>query len=182
MKIVVGITGASGTIYARRLIERLKESELCEISVVFSAYGKDVAKYEGEYDSILGLGVALYEPDNMFCSLASGSSKIDAMVIVPASASTLSRVATGASNNLLTRTADVMLKERRRLIVCLRESPLSLIHIENMRTITLAGAVVMPLSPSFYSHPSSVDKLVDTMVDRVISLLGVELPTFQFKG
>lgn len=182
MKIVVGITGASGTIYARRLIERLHLSGECEISVVFSAYGVDVARYEGEYDSIINSGVPVYSGDNMFCSLASGSSKIDAMVIVPASASTLSRVATGASNNLLTRTADVMLKERRKLIVCLRETPLSLVHIENMRTLTLAGGVVMPLSPSFYSMPNTIEKLVDTQTDRIISLLGIDHPTYIFKG
>ncbi|MEG1635420.1 MAG: UbiX family flavin prenyltransferase, partial [Rikenellaceae bacterium] len=178
MKIVVGITGASGTIYARRLVERLSVNDTCEISVVFSTYGVAVARYEGEYDKIIETGVAVYDSDNMFCSLASGSSKTDAMVIVPASASTLSRVATGASNNLLTRIADVMLKERHKLIICLRETPLSLIHIDNMRSVTLAGAIVMPLSPSFYSNPTTISQLVDTQTDRIISLLGVNLPTY----
>ncbi len=181
MNIVVGITGASGTIYARRLIERIATCGNHTINVVFSNYGSQVAKYEEEFEKITSLELNIYRHDEMFSSLASGSSLIDAMVIVPCSASTMSRIANGISDNLITRTADVMLKERRKLIIALRETPLSLIHIENMRSITLAGGVIMPLSPSFYSKPTSIIELIDTQCDRILSLLGVEGERYIFE-
>ncbi|MFI3315860.1 MAG: UbiX family flavin prenyltransferase [Rikenellaceae bacterium] len=174
MNIVIGITGASGTIYARRLIERIIDlNQEHKIYVVFSEYGEQVAMYECEFDSIKNTPVEFVSNKTMFTTLASGSSEIDAMVVVPCTASTLGRIATATSNNVITRTADVMLKERRKLIIALRETPLTLTHIENMRSCTLSGAVVMPLSPSFYSHPSSIVELVDTQVERIISLLGL---------
>lgn len=174
MNIAIGITGASGTIYARRLIERILSSGEHTISVVFSNYGSQVAEYEEELEKITSLGLNIYSHNEMFSTLASGSSLIDAMVVVPCSASTMNRIANGTSDNLLTRTADVMLKERRKLIIALRETPLSLIHIENMRSITLAGAIVMPLSPSFYSKPTTIIELVDTQCDRILSLLNIK--------
>ncbi len=181
MKIAIGITGASGSIYARQLIDKLSVIEGVELHVIFSSYGKDVAKYEQEYNAILSnSSISIYDNNNMFCTIASGSSEIDAMVIVPCSSSTLARVATGTTNNLITRAADVMLKERRRLILCFRETPLSLIHIDNMKSATLAGAIVMPLIPSFYSRPSTIEEVVLTQTERIISLLGVKIDRFVF--
>ncbi|MFI3322778.1 MAG: UbiX family flavin prenyltransferase [Rikenellaceae bacterium] len=184
MNIVVGVTGASGAIYARRLIERIltesKDKEEHQISVVFSSYGLEVAKFEGEYENICNQKITIYDANQMFSTIASGSSKIDAMVVVPCSVSSLGRIASGCSDNLLTRSADVMIKERRKLIIALRETPLSLIHIENMLRVTTAGAIVMPLSPSFYSKPTTIEELVDTQVDRIASLLGIELGQYIF--
>ncbi len=181
MKIAIGITGASGSIYARQLIDKLTTIEGVEVSVIFSSYGAEVAKYEEEYNAIVANdSITVYNSDNMFCTIASGSSEIDALVVVPCSSSTLSRIATATSNNLITRAADVMLKERRKLILCFRETPLSLIHIDNMRSVTLAGAIVMPLMPSFYSKPSNIEELVLTQTERVISLLGLKSDRYVF--
>ena len=124
--------------------------------------------------------IVRYDNDNLFAAPASGSARWDAMVIVPSSVGTMSRVACGLSQSLIERAADVMLKERRRLIIVVRETPLSLIHLQNMVTLTQAGAVVLPAAPSFYSHPQSIEQLCNTVTERVVSLLGVESQHYEW--
>ncbi|HPW27465.1 MAG TPA: UbiX family flavin prenyltransferase, partial [Tenuifilaceae bacterium] len=122
----------------------------------------------------------VYDNNNLFAPVASGSAGFDTMFIAPCTMGTLGRIAAGTSSDLICRSADVMLKERRRLIVVPRELPLSLIHIENMRTVTLAGGIIVPASPSFYSRPSSMEELVRTVVFRMIDLAGLELPHYRW--
>ena len=180
MKIVVGVTGASGGIYARQCLEQLLLSEqVAQIALVVSASGVDVLRYEGvELPS--SPKIVRYENDDMFASVASGSARYDAMVIIPASMGTVGRIASGVSLSLIERAADVMLKERRRLVVVVRETPYSLIHLRNMTTLTEAGAVVLPASPSFYSRAESVEAMAMTVTERVVSHLGVELPHYEW--
>ena len=178
MKITVAITGASGTIYALRLLRRLVDSVKVElIYVVVSRNGEAVGRYETGDDFPERLKVMpkvmLLNNDDLFAPIASGSATCGAMVILPCSMGTVGRIASGVSDNLIARAADVMLKERCKLIVVPRETPLSLVHIENLKRITCAGAVVMPASPSFYSLPGTIDELVDTVVERITDQLGL---------
>ena len=180
MKIVVAITAASGAIYARQLLEQLVASSQVEkIALIYSTNAQAVVATEGvvmpQSDKIVR-----YDNDNLFAAPASGSARWDAMVIVPSSVGTMSRVACGLSQSLIERAADVMLKERRRLIIVVRETPLSLIHLQNMVTLTQAGAVVLPAAPSFYSHPQSIEQLCNTVTERVVSLLGVESQHYEW--
>ena len=174
MKIVVAITAASGAIYARQLIERLVVDERVErIALIYSANARAVVAHEG-VDIPSSPKICEYDNEDMFASVASGSARWDAMVVVPSSVGTVGRVASGVSQTLIERTADVMLKERRRLIFVVRETPYSLIHLRNMTTLTEAGAIVLPATPSFYSHPQDIESLCLTVTERVLSLLGIE--------
>lgn len=176
MKITVAITGASGTIYARRLIEFLANSEEVEsIALVMTRSAQDVVQHELSEDwDIKGLAkVVQYNIDDMFTPIASGSAAADAMVIVPCSMGMVGRIASGVSNDLVTRAADVMLKERLPLIVVPRETPLSLIHLKNLVVLTQAGAVILPAMPSFYHNPQSIEQLVDSVVERIIKQLKI---------
>ncbi len=176
MLVNIAITGASGAIYAKLLIERLTACENVEsIRVIFSNNGYEVANSELGADWLLKSDkITVVENSNFYVSLASGSGDDDAMVIVPCSAGMLGRIASGISNDLISRGADVMLKERKKLIVLFRENPLNLIHIDNMRTITLAGGIVMVAAPSFYSMPSTIEDMCGTTVDVVMRHLGLE--------
>ncbi|MBQ6584231.1 MAG: UbiX family flavin prenyltransferase [Alistipes sp.] len=181
MKIIVAVTAASGAIYARQLLEQLVTSPQVEnISLILSTNAEAVAETEGvtlpESDKI-----TRYANDNLFAAPASGSARWDAMVIVPSSVGTVGRVAAGTSQTLIERAADVMLKERRRLVVVVRETPLSLIHLRNMTTLTEAGAIVLPASPSFYSRPTDIEELCSTVTERIVSLLGIDAPHFEWK-
>ena len=174
MKIVVAITGASGTIYARKVLEHLLRAEEVEqIALIVSQMGHKVAQHEGvklpEHPKI-----TIYDNQDMFAPSASGSAGFDAMVVVPASMGSVGRIASGISSTLIERTADVMLKERRRLIIIPREAPYSLIHLRNMTTLCEAGAMILPASPSFYAHPQSIDDLVESIAERIIAHLGIE--------
>jgi len=173
-KIVVAVTGASGAIYAQKLFDKLTalENPPQEIAVVFSDTAKEIWKAETGKDYVASGSVKEYDNSSYYAPIASGSSLYDTMIICPASMGTVGRIANGTSDDLIARSADVMLKERRRLIVVPREAPYNLIHLENMKTLTLAGAVICPASPSFYSNPSSIDDLVMTVVDRIIDLAG----------
>lgn len=184
MKIVVAITGASGAIYARRTLELLLASGQVErIALILSDTAKQVVEHEHEHEQLpCDERVELYDNGELFSSVASGSAAWDAMVIVPASMGTVGRIASGVSQTLIERAADVMLKERRRLVVVVRETPYSLIHLRNMTTLTEAGAVVLPASPSFYSHPSTIEQAVDTVVERIIAHVGVEQTHYEFSG
>jgi 4-hydroxy-3-polyprenylbenzoate decarboxylase len=174
-KIVVGITGASGAPYARRLVEHLRSRRDVELGVCLSATAPEVWALEcgGDLREWLG-GVAVWGMRDYKAPFASGSAGWHAMAIVPCSMGTCARVAHGISDTLLTRAADVMIKERRTLVVVPRETPLSVIHLENLTTLARAGAVILPAMPSFYSQPSSVEPLLDTVVGRILDQLGLE--------
>ena len=180
MKIVVAVTAASGSVYASLLLRQLVESEQVErVALIWSANARAVALHEGvempRHEKIVE-----YDNDDMFSAPASGSADWNAMVVVPSSVGTVGRVASGVSQTLIERAADVMLKERRCLIFVVRETPLSLIHLRNMTTLTEAGAVILPASPSFYSNPTDVTALCMTVIERVVSLLGIEAPHYKW--
>jgi len=171
-KIIVAITGASGSVYAKQLINKLQTiDEVSEIAIVFSDNGKKVWDYELNNEKITSTKTKYYTNSNFFEPLASGSSNFFAMVVVPCSMGTLGRIANGTSDNLIIRAADVMLKEKRKLIIVPRESPYNIIHIKNMETLLLAGASVIPASPSFYSKPQKIEELVNTVVEKILSNL-----------
>lgn len=185
MKIAIGITGASGTIYARRLAQRLlATSELTALGLVITDAGMGVGEYElgkDEFNTWLtdldsDPRVVRWANSDLYVPIASGSASWDALVIVPCSMGTLARVAHGVSGDLISRAADVMIKERRRAIFCPREAPLSLIHLRNMVTLTEAGGTIIPLSPSFYGHPQNIDELCDTIANRILAQIGLPTP------
>lgn len=177
---MVAITAASGAIYARQLIERLVVDERVErIALIYSANARAVVAHEGvEIPS--SPKICEYDNEDMFASVASGSARWDAMVVVPSSVGTVGRVASGVSQTLIERAADVMLKERRRLIFVVRETPYSLIHLRNMTTLTEVGAVILPASPSFYSKPEDIESLCHTVTERIIALLGIESAHYEW--
>ena len=180
-KIVVAVTGASGSIYAKHLLNKLAslKKEIVEVSLIFSESGKKVWEYEvGKIE--IPSNVQLYSNDNYFASVASGSAGYESMVIIPCTMGTLGRIASGTSEDLISRAADVMLKERRKLVLVTREAPLNLIHIENMKMVTLAGGMIYPASPSFYSTPNSKEELELTLVNRVLDILGFESDMFRW--
>ena len=175
-KIILAVTGASGSVYAERLLGKLValKNGPSEIAVIFSDTAKEVWKHETGRKIILKKPAKLYPNNSYFAPFASGSANYDTMIICPASMGTTGRVANGTSDDLIARAADVILKERRKLILVPREAPYNLIHIRNMETLTLAGAIICPASPSFYTDPRTVNDLVDTVVDRILSLAGFE--------
>jgi 4-hydroxy-3-polyprenylbenzoate decarboxylase len=175
-KIILAITGASGSIYALKLLEKLSalKAPPAEVAVVFSDTAKEIWEYEIGQKFLPKPPAKVFESNNLFAPFASGSSTYDTMIICPASMGTMGRIANGVSDDLISRAADVMLKERRRLILVPREAPYNLIHIRNMETLTLAGAIICPATPSFYSKPLTIDDLVITVVNRIISLAGFE--------
>ena len=181
-KIIVAVTGASGAIYAQRLMERLESLKEPpeEIAVVFSDNAAAIWEFETGVKFIAKGHTKGYNNKDLFVPFASGSSDFDTMIICPASMGILGRIASGTSDDLIARAADVMLKERRKLILVPRETPYNLIHIRNMETLTLAGAIICPASPSFYSKPASIDDLVMTVVERVISLAGFDDGRFRW--
>lgn len=174
-KIIVAITGASGSVYAKVLLDKLValQDQIDAVGIVMSDNAKDVWKFELGNTSYDTLPFKMYDKNDFFAPFASGSAKYDSMVICPCSMGTMARITTGISNDLTTRAADVVLKERRKLILVTRDTPLSLIHIENMRTITLAGGIILPAAPSFYSKPQSFEELAATVVDRIIDQIGL---------
>jgi 4-hydroxy-3-polyprenylbenzoate decarboxylase len=175
-RLVIAITGASGSIYGQRLLEKLSafSNDIEEIALIVSETGEQVWKYELATELPKSHLIKQYDNKSFFAPTASGSAGYDAMVVIPCTAGTLGRIASGTSNDLIARSADVMLKERKTLILVLRESPYNLIHIENMRTVTLAGGIIFPASPSFYSKPTNINELIDTVVNRVMEMLGFE--------
>ncbi|MFI5307236.1 MAG: UbiX family flavin prenyltransferase [Polyangiales bacterium] len=175
MKLVVGVSGASGAPYARRLLRLLAQSDFgapVEVSLVLSRTAEQVWAHECG-GSPRDLGLPTYSGRDYAAPFASGSSAADAMAVIPASMSSIARIAHGVSDDLLTRAADVMLKERRRLVLVPRESPYSAIHLENMLALTRAGAVIVPASPSFYGRPATLDDVLDSVLSRVLDHLGL---------
>ena len=182
MRVIVAITGASGSIYARLTIEALlRAPEVEQIALLYSDTARKVVAFEG-VDIPSDERIKLYDNHDLFAPVASGSAAYDAMIVVPSSVGTLGRIAHGLSQTLIERAADVMLKERRRLILVVREAPYSLIHLRNMTALTEAGGIVVPASPSFYSHPLTIEEACLTVVERVIALLGIDQPHYEWQG
>ncbi len=181
-RIVVAITGASGSVYAKVLLEKLAamQSQVDKVAVVMSDNAKTIWQTELGDSSYEKLPFTFYEKMDFNAPFASGSSSFRTMIICPCSMGTLARIATGVSNDLVTRAADVMLKERRKLILIPRDTPLSLIHINNMKTLTEAGGIICPAVPSFYSQPKTFEDLAATVIDRVIDLCGLKQETFRW--
>ena len=180
-KIVVAVTGASGAIYARLVVrELLRQSRLREIALIHSPNGRAVAEYEGQSVETDDHRVRIFDNTDMFAAPASGSAGYNAMVVVPCSMGTAGRIACGVSDSLLTRAADVMLKERRPLILIPRETPYSTIHLRNLLTLSECGAMIVPASPSFYSHPADIEQLCMTVVERIVSLLGFDASHYKW--
>jgi len=182
-KIVVAITGASGSIYAQVLLNKLQQQltdQVEEVGVVMSDNAKDVWKYELGNTAYEKFPFKFYSKNDFYAPFASGSAKFDTMIICPCSMGTLARIASGISNDLITRAADVILKERRKLILVTRDTPLSVIHINNMKAVTEAGGIICPASPSFYSNPKTFEELAATVVDRVVDLCGLSQQTFRW--
>jgi 4-hydroxy-3-polyprenylbenzoate decarboxylase len=183
-KIVVAITGASGAVYAKLLLDKLAalKQQWNEISVVMSDNAKEVWQTELKNDSFSNYSFKIYNTADFSAPFASGSGQYDTMLIVPCSMGTLGRIAAGISNDLVSRAADVILKERRKLICVVRDTPYNLIHIRNMETVTLAGGIICPASPSFYSRPSTIEEVAATVVDRILDLAGFDIKTFRWGG
>lgn len=169
---MVAITGASGIIYAQRLLDNL-DPGVHEVNLLISNYAQAVISQEFPGGLRLREGVATHSIKSMNAPFASGSNPCDGMVVIPCSMGTMGRIAHGYSEDVLLRTADVMLKEKKTLIIVPRESPFSLVHLRNMELLLLAGAVILPANPSFYTHPKSIEELADTVVARVLDHLGV---------
>jgi 4-hydroxy-3-polyprenylbenzoate decarboxylase len=181
-KIIIAITGASGSIYAKLLLDNLKSlsDQIEKVGVVMSDNAKEVWRFElgnEEYDKY---PVDFYHKMDFNAPFASGSAKYDTMIIVPCSMGTLGRIAQGISNDLISRAADVILKERRKLIAVVRDTPFSLIHLNNMKTVTEAGGIICPANPSFYNLPKTIEEVAQTVVSRVVDLAGLEQDTFRW--
>ena len=181
-KMVVAIAGASGSVYAKVLLTKLSElrEQVSELSVVMSENAKEIWRTELGDESYKNFDVKYFYKDDFSAPFASGSAKYGTMIIIPCSMGMLGRIASGVSDDLITRAADVILKERRRLICVIRDTPYNLIHIKNMETITLAGGIICPATPSFYSKPQTIEEVAATVVDRVIDLAGLEQDSFRW--
>lgn len=181
-KIVLAITGASGSIYARLLIEKLLtiKDQWQQLAVVMSTNAKQVWDTELGNNDYTKYPVDFYASNDFNAPFASGSGRFDIMIIAPCSMGTMGRIAGGISSDLITRAADVVLKERRKLICVVRETPYNLIHIRNMETITLAGGIICAATPSFYSRPTTIEEAAATVSDRVLDLAGLDINTFRW--
>jgi flavin prenyltransferase len=181
-KIILAIGGASGSLYAKLLLDRLVslEAQVETVGVVMS----DNAKFNWEHElgnkNYADYPFSFYSKHNFMAPFASGSAAYETMIVCPCSMGILGRISAGTSDDLLTRAADVILKERRRLILVTRETPLSLIHLRNMTSVTEAGAIICPAVPSFYSKPETIEAVCQTVVDRVLDLAGFNLQTFRW--
>lgn len=184
MRLIVAITGASGSIYAKVLLDKLSKmgNQLEKVGIIMSKNAKEVWEYELGNKDYMSYDFDYYDKGDFYAPFASGSAQYTHMIISPCSMGTLARIAQGSSNDLVTRAADVILKERRKLILISRETPLSLIHINNMKTVTEAGAIVLPASPSFYSKPQSFEELAATVVDRAIDLTDLQQDSYRWNS
>lgn len=182
LKIVVAITGASGSIYAKVLLDKLliMKNQWQELSVIMSKNAKEVWQTELENDAYKNYNVRFFDKTDFSAPFASGSAKYNVMIVAPCSMGTLGRIASGVSDDLITRAADVILKERRKLILMVRDTPYNLIHIKNMETVTLAGGIIAPATPSFYSLPKNMEELAATVVDRILDLAGLDINTYRW--
>lgn len=181
-KIAIAITGASGSIYAKVLLDKLVllQNEIESCAVVMSNNAKDVWQYELQNKDFEKYPFTFFGKTDFMSPIASGSANFDTMIICPCSMGTLGRIASGISDDLITRAADVMFKERKKLVLITREAPLNLIHINNMEKVTLAGGIICPATPSFYSLPKSMEELALTVVDRALQLVNLETNSFKW--
>ena len=181
-KIIVSITGASGSIYAKCLLDSLVQiqDQLDAVGIVMSDNAKYVWETELGNKSYDQYPFQIYAKNDFNAPFASGSAQYNTMILIPCSMGTMGRIASGISDDLTTRAADVVLKERRKLICVARETPYNLIHIKNMETITLAGGIICPATPSFYSNPKTIEEVAATVVDRVIDLMGLKLESYRW--
>lgn len=181
-RIVVAITGASGSIYARQLLNKLSAAalQIDTVAVVMTENAKTVWETELTDKSYTELPFKFYTQQDFYAPFASGSGQFNTMIICPCSMGTLGRIATGVSNDLITRAADVVLKERRKLICVVRETPYNLMHLRNMLTVTEAGGIICPATPSFYSKPADLEAVAATVTDRVLDLAGIEQHTYRW--
>jgi len=181
-RLVVGIGGSSGAVYSKLLLDKLTllQHQFEAVGVVMSENAKTNWNLEVGDTNLSHYPFTFYDNKDFFAPFASGSARYDTMIVCPCSMGLLSRIAQGTSNDLLTRAADVVLKERRKLILVPREMPLSLIHLRNMTSVTEAGAIVCPAIPSFYSKPDSVEAILSTVVDRVLQLAGFEFDSYEW--
>ncbi len=182
-KIVVAVTGASGSIYAKLLLDNLASlnDQIENVGVVMSDNAKEVWKHELGNDNYKNYSAfTFYDKNDFFAPFASGSAKYTIMIVCPCSMGTLARIASGISNDLTTRAADVILKERRKLILVARETPYSLIHINNMKAVTEAGGIICPATPSFYSKPVTLTEAAETVVHRILDLAGLNISGYRW--
>jgi 4-hydroxy-3-polyprenylbenzoate decarboxylase len=181
-KIAVAITGASGSIYAEDLLQKLcvLKEQVQEISLVMSTNAKEVWRTELGNETWKDFPVRTFDTHDFSAPIASGSGQYDTLIVIPCSMGTLGRIANGVSGDLITRAADVILKERRKLILVARETPYNLIHIRNMEAVTLAGGIICPATPSFYSLPKTPKEIAATVVDRVLDLAGLKHTTYRW--
>lgn len=182
MKIILAVSGASGSIYAKQLIETFKKlnNQISRVDIVFSDNAKEIWKSELNEDADDVIDFKIWKNNDFMAPFASGSSKYDCMIICPCSMGLIGRIANGFSNDLISRAADVMFKERRKLIIVPRETPYSLIHLTNMKLITESGGIICPATPSFYSNPKTINELARTVTDRIIDLAKIENSTFRW--
>ncbi|MBK8699906.1 MAG: UbiX family flavin prenyltransferase [Saprospiraceae bacterium] len=179
-KIVVGVGGSSGAIYAKRLFDKLALMDDLQVAAVFSSNALINWELElGVFDKV-GFPFPIFDAKDFFAPFASGSAQYETMVVCPCSVGLLARLASGTAEDLIGRAADVMLKERRKLIIVPRETPLNLIHLRNMVQLTEAGAIICPAMPSFYSKPQTINDVVDTVVDRIIDLMQLSQNTYRW--
>lgn len=182
IKIVVAISGASGAVYAKVLLDKLVllKDQYEEVSIVMSNNAKEIWKTELGNEGYHNYPFRYFNKFDFSAPFASGSAKYNVMIVAPCSMGTLGRIAHGVSDDLVTRAADVILKERRKLILMVRDTPYSLIHIKNMELVTLAGGIICPAAPSFYSLPKTIEEIAATVVDRVLDLAGIDVKTFRW--
>jgi 4-hydroxy-3-polyprenylbenzoate decarboxylase len=175
IKIAIAVTGASGSIYAKVLLDRLQQlkDQVIEVGIMWSDNARTVWQHELGNTDYEGYSFKIWDKNDFMAPFASGSAGYHALIICPCSMGTLGRIAGGISNDLVTRTADVMLKERRKLICVARETPYNLIHLRNMTTITEAGGIICPATPSFYSNPKTLEDVAYTVIHRVLQLAGI---------
>lgn len=183
-KVVVAITGASGSIYAKSILDKLTAipEQWSALDVVMTDNARQVWETETGSRSYEKYPLRFYQTQDFLAPFASGSGRYDTMIVIPCSMGVLGRIAAGISNDLITRAADVVLKERRKLILVVRETPYNLVHIRNMETVTIAGGIICPATPSFYSLPQNFDELAATVTDRVLDIAGFDITTYRWGG
>jgi 4-hydroxy-3-polyprenylbenzoate decarboxylase len=182
VKIAVAIAGASGSVYAKVLLDKLVllKDQYEEVSIVMSNNAKEIWKTELGNEDYKNYPFRYFDKYDFSAPFASGSAKYNVMIVAPCSMGTLGRIAHGVSDDLVTRAADVVLKERRKLILMVRDTPYSLIHIKNMELVTLAGGIICPATPSFYSLPKTIEDVAATVVDRVLDLAGIDVHSYRW--
>lgn len=183
-KIIVAVSGASGSIYAKLLLDKLTaiKSQWSDLAIIITDNAKIVWQTELSEKNYDGYEASYFDKNDFMAPFASGSANFNIMIIVPCSMGTVARIASGISNDLISRSADVILKERRKLICVVRETPYSLVHLRNMETITQSGGIICPASPSFYSKPQTIEQAASTVIDRVLQLAGLEINSYRWPG